>query len=242
MNLLFKTEQAKREYLSTRIKRFYPTFQNGGQIFRDLITQNKNTNAVILDAGCGDGGVLTQYKNQFQKLIGVDNNLDLLTNNSHLDEKIHADLSSIPLPDTCIDLVISDFVLEHIQNPESVFQEIYRILKPSGVFLFRTTNVYNPVMWLSKLLPLFLHKTLREKILKKQEETHETFYRANTWSTLVHHGKKSGFSSTQLFRAGNPEYLSFSPITVVPALLFERCFDLPKCAWLKMYLIGHYKK
>lgn len=242
MNLLFKTEVDKRAYLERYLKRLYPTFQNGGRLYREQISQHANTHTIVLDAGCGNGGILSSYKHLFHKIIGVDTNQHLLNQHGFLDEKILADLSAIPCKDNSIDLVTCDFVLEHIQNPIAVFQEIFRVLKPGGVFLFRTTNVFNPVMMLSKFLPLFLHKILRDTLLKKEEGTHKTYYRANTYKKLLRFGRQTGFKSTQLHRAGNPEYLAFSPFTVVPAILLERCFDLPGLHWLKMYLIGVYKK
>ncbi len=242
MNFLYKTEQAKRDHLKKLLVRWYPDFQNGGQIYRDQISEQANLEAVVLDAGCGDGGILTQYKHLFHKLVGLDNDQNLLDKNKYIDEKICANLSRIPLSDESIDLISSDFVLEHVQNPDLVFQEIARVLKPGGTFLFRTTNVYNPIMLLSKFLPLFTHKILREKILKKEEGTHETFYRANQWKKLVDLGKKSGFTSIQLLRAGNPEYLAFSPLTSHFAILLEKGLNVPGFRWLKMYLIGIYKK
>ena len=242
MNLIFKTEAEKRSHLEKSLKRFFPTFQNGGKIFRDLIQGFANPEAIVLDAGCGDGGVLMQYKSMFRSIIGVDDDQNLLDKNFSLDQKFCADLSHIPLPDQSVDLVSCDFVLEHLQNPQVVFSEIHRVLKPNGVFLFRTTNVYNPIMLLSKYLPFFLHKLLREQVLKKEEETHETCYRANTWNTLRRLGTESKFSSMQLYRAGNPEYLGFSTLTIVPAILLEKCFDVPRLHWMKMYLIGVYKK
>ncbi|OGL97621.1 hypothetical protein A2318_04195 [Candidatus Uhrbacteria bacterium RIFOXYB2_FULL_45_11] len=242
MHFLFKTEVDKRVYLEKSLKRLYPTFQNGGRLYRDLISQHAKKHAIVLDAGCGNGGVLSSYTHLFSKTIGIDTNQHLLNEHDFLDEKILSDLSKIPLSDNSIDLVTCDFVLEHIQHPEEVFHEILRVLKPEGVFLFRTTNVFNPVMMFSKFLPLSVHKILRDVLLKKEEETHETYYRANSWMNLLSLGKQSGFKSIQLHRAGNPEYLAFSPLTVIPAILLEKCFNLSGFHWLKMYLIGVYKK
>jgi SAM-dependent methyltransferase len=47
-------------------------------------------------------------------------------------------LEKIPKPSSYYDLIVSTEVLEHVENPENVIKEFYRILKPTGK-LFLTT-------------------------------------------------------------------------------------------------------
>ena len=57
-------------------------------------------------------------------------NLDLFPN---CNVDILSDIHSIPLKDDSIDGVIITGVFEHIEKPETVAKEIYRILKPNGL-------------------------------------------------------------------------------------------------------------
>jgi SAM-dependent methyltransferase len=41
----------------------------------------------------------------------------------------------IPFPDNCFDLVVSNQVMEHVQDLSLTFMEINRVLKPNGRFL-----------------------------------------------------------------------------------------------------------
>lgn len=41
----------------------------------------------------------------------------------------------IPLSDGCVDVAVANSVLHLISNPEKVIREIYRVLKPGGVFM-----------------------------------------------------------------------------------------------------------
>jgi ubiquinone/menaquinone biosynthesis C-methylase UbiE len=68
--------------------------------------------------------------------------------NPYLDEGKVAVGEDIPYPDTNFDIVFADNVLEHLQNPSLVFQEVARILKPGGLFLVKTPNKlhYMPLM------------------------------------------------------------------------------------------------
>lgn len=46
------------------------------------------------------------------------------------------DLQSLTFKDDSFDIVITLDVFEHIQDPESAFREIYRVLKPEGLHIF----------------------------------------------------------------------------------------------------------
>ncbi len=47
-----------------------------------------------------------------------------------------ADAENIPLEDNTMDVVIANFVVHHFAEPNKVFKEIHRILKPNGRFAF----------------------------------------------------------------------------------------------------------
>lgn len=57
-------------------------------------------------------------------------NIDAKTN-----PDIVADASSIPLSDESVDVVICTEVFEHLSVPKQCIEEIYRVLKPGGVFI-----------------------------------------------------------------------------------------------------------
>lgn len=69
----------------------------------------------------------------------------------------------LPFPDNSFDLIVSMYVLEHVQDPEAVIRECYRVCRPGGVLWFVCENYlsfreahYN-VFWLP-LLPKPLGK------------------------------------------------------------------------------------
>lgn len=71
---------------------------------------------ISIDAGCG-----THKKGD----IGLD-----IVRTDAVD--IICDLEQIPLKDDCVDCIITEHVIEHINNPYNTIREFYRILKGGG--------------------------------------------------------------------------------------------------------------
>ncbi len=99
--------------------------------------------AFVLDVGCGPGRVMTYLAYRQIRAVGVDRSLvsvRLLRQRCQL-PGIVADNLALPLADGCVDLVISDGVLHHIESPEQAFSELCRVLRSGGVLFLA---VYRP--------------------------------------------------------------------------------------------------
>lgn len=71
---------------------------------------------VLLDAGCGRTvPVLRKYLGRAARLVGID--LVDFTDVPPGIEAYKADLAKLPLPNGCVDLVISRSVFEHLTHP-----------------------------------------------------------------------------------------------------------------------------
>src|SRR5436190_21919327 len=86
----------------------------------------------VLDFGSGAGGLVEAYSAAGMDSYGCDIEIDRESDRQRI---IEADPYRIPYPDDWFDLVVSNQVFEHVQNPEEAFAEITRVLKPGGLSL-----------------------------------------------------------------------------------------------------------
>ncbi|MFH1611792.1 MAG: class I SAM-dependent methyltransferase [bacterium] len=242
MNILFKDNSEQKMFVSDELKNVYPKFKKAGCYYIEYLKEYVNCQTIVLDAGCGGGGVVEIVKPIAKEIVGIDNNHSALYENKIVNRKILADLENIPLSDNSIDVITCDFVVEHLRKPELVFNEFNRVLKKGGVLIFLTPNVLNPIMMLSKITPLRLHNFLIKNILKKQKQAHNAFYRANTYTKLLSLAHSNNFEIKELIRVGNPEYIAFCKILARPAIHIEQIIDNKFLDWLKMYLVGNFIK
>jgi len=239
--IFYQNKEERINHLRKTLNKHYPDFKSAGYYFRNYLKNNLNRTKIVLDAGCGEKGLISEFKPYIKKIIGVDINKKSLENNLIVDQKILSDLSSIPIKDQSIDVITAEFILEHLKDPNKVFQEFSRILKPNGSLIFVTPNILNPIMIISKILPLGFHKVFRKKLLKKEGDSHYTYYSANTYRKLKKIGIKNNFE-IEIKRSGSPEYIGFCKPLMLPAVVIEKVISNKPLHPLKIYLVGHFSK
>lgn len=108
----------------------------------DRLASVMDAEGLGLDLGCGDGiltDILFSRVGKTPRLVGID--LDPLETEAAAAypfyERIHTcPADAIPEADGTFDYVVSNSVLEHIPDLESVIREVSRVLKPGGRFYF----------------------------------------------------------------------------------------------------------
>ncbi len=198
---------------------------------------------ILLDAGCGKKGIMGLYKSKCRLSVGIDLSLSAIKENRCLDVFAVSELTSIPFQAEIFDIIISAWTVEHLENPMLVFQEFYRILKPKGHLILITNSVYNPVMFLSAVLP----QGLRDKIKRKwyppviDEDTFPTYYRCNSLNKMDKVLQKAGFAKVMKSYAGDTSLFLFSKL--FPLFLFyERITDFLPFRRFKFHIFCHYVK
>jgi SAM-dependent methyltransferase len=207
-------------------ERFYPPqFRGMYDRFSDVIHEYVRASDVMLDAGCGSGRVFQYAFDEHQRprlIAGVD-----VTNeprgNRNIDAAACANLEALPFRDAVFDIAISSHVAEHLTQPDRVFCELTRVLKPGGVLLILTPNRWHYVTVSSALLPHRLHLKYNQWRGVDAHDIFPTRYRANTARRLRSLFERSGLCVERLEQfETEPEYLAFSTPTYALGVAYER--------------------
>lgn len=113
---------------------------------KDLETHRQDTTAaafgIVLEIGFGSGLNLTHYKN-IEKLYALEPSIELynlgadhITKVPFPVEHLAVSAEQIPLADNSINCTVSTWTLCSIPHPETALKEIFRVLKPGGIFAF----------------------------------------------------------------------------------------------------------
>jgi SAM-dependent methyltransferase len=226
-------------------ERFYePQFRGMYDRFSDVIHEYVRAGDVMLDAGCGSGRVFQYAFDEHQRprqIVGVD-----VTNepkgNCNIDAAARADLAALPFQGATFDIAISSHVAEHLTQPERVFGELSRVLKPGGRLLILTPNRWHYVTVSSALMPHWFHLKYNQWRGVDAHDIFPTVYKANTARRLRSLYDAAGLDIEQLLQfETEPEYLSFSLPTYAMGVGWERTvnrFDMLKGLRVNLLAVG----
>lgn len=210
---------------AARLK-LYPEQRAGGFTRRDgTIAFYSRVNAllapghVLLDygAGRGRGGEdkceyrrnLLRLRDKVGKVIGVDVDEAVLTNPNLDEAKVISPVGPIDLPSGSFDIIIADWVLEHIDRPEQFCEEVDRLLRPGGWFCARTPNKWGITGLGARLTPNRMH-TKMLKVLTDGRQALDVFptrYRLNTLSALRGYFPPEGWYDASYVENAEPPYV-----------------------------------
>lgn len=136
----------------------------------------------------------------------------------------------MPFDDESFDLILSEYVIEHVKDPMLAFQEMARVLKLGGHLLLLTPNLYSYKSIVAYLTPPKFHMWMgRIRYGERQEEDmYPTVYRCNTAGRLTRATIESGLLIKSLeFVTNGPTWFEKIPI------LFEmfHLFHLAIARW-----------
>jgi SAM-dependent methyltransferase len=207
-------------------ERFYPpAFRGMYDRFSDVIHGYVRAGDVMLDAGCGSGRVFQYHFGAAQRprrIVGVDVTTEP-RGNGNIDAAARADLAALPFRDATFDIAVSSHVAEHLTQPERVFGELARVLKPGGRLLILTPNRWHYVTVSSALLPYRAHVRFNEWRGVDAHDNIPNVYRANTAGRLRSLYGRAGIEVERIEQfETEPEYLAFSLPTYALGVAYER--------------------
>ena len=184
------------------LSRLYPEVSAGGYTRHDgfiefytRINALLGDDSVVLDFGAGRGlwahepipafsQHLRAIETRVKRVEGVDVDPVVLTNPTLAAAHVIAPGDKQPYDDENFDLVLADYVLEHVSEEDAptVAGEVLRVLKPGGWFAARTPNKWGMIGVGARAVPNNLHtkvlRTLQPE--RKEEDVFPVRYAMNT--------------------------------------------------------------
>lgn len=118
--------------------------------------------AVVLDVGSAGGGFLVGCSRLGYRCEGIEPWEEARRNTSRLAKVLGIQLScvngraeSIPFDNDTFDVVHASYVMEHVSDVKKSFGEVYRVLRPGGVFWFSAASAMCPLQYEIRGFPLF---------------------------------------------------------------------------------------
>lgn len=169
----------------------------------------------LLDIGCGNGSYLVdENRKKISWAVGIDSDKQAVGKNICLDEILIGDFGVMPFASGSFDVVTGLWVLEHVRNPEKVFNEIHRVLKVGGKFFFATPNYsFLPLRLIRFIKFLKFNYIINERLFgRERKDVFETYYKASS-VVAIKKLSKNKFNIIELRTNFDPSYTSFSRIT-----------------------------
>lgn len=206
-------------------QRFYGDREHPYGTFERLIRQSVTPQMVLLDAGCGRRAeTLRRLAPYVKTAIGIDlvDFADEVRGSAvHVSK---ADLCGIALRDRSVDVVVSRSVMEHLKDPDAAYAEVNRVLKPGGLFVFLTPQLWDYGSVFAKLIPNRFHPCLvRMTEGRDEQDTFPVHYKSNTAGAVRRLASKHGFQVEAVAHLNQyPCYLMFNPVLFLLGTAYER--------------------
>jgi SAM-dependent methyltransferase len=232
--------------LRVRLYRFYwwveqrivPGHASSHYAYYRELKQHLPDAPVWLDLGCGrrlftDWMAAEQIEmiRRSKQLVGIDLDRPSLLRHESLRDRVEGDLERLPFRDGSFDLVTANMVVEHWRHAHKILEEIRRVLKPGGLFIFHTPNFLNPIVFGASLVP----QAVKNHLVwffeeRKEQDVFPTFYRMNTPGAVRRACAWAGLSVVSLtLTYTSPLTPMLGPVVILELLWIRLCrLDLLK--------------
>jgi SAM-dependent methyltransferase len=201
---------------------------------------------LVAEVGCGrgamadmsvPGGPWQDFRGPGRTVVGIDVE-DTGGENPVIDEfrMIEPD-GRWPFDDGTVDLAVSDFVLEHVTEPEAFVSELARVLRPGGMFIGRTVNRRSVLSAAARVVPNERHARAIETLQpgRHERDVFHTAYKMNTRKDLERLFD-ADFDWAIARRTGLEQYFKPWPRTRRSVAVVER--HLPMSMWMALVVFA----
>lgn len=227
------------EHYRQRYAALQPGWTPATYRYQTWVAERLTAEARVLDLGCGRGGIAERLHTT-GRWVGTDPDINSLR--GHRVPGFSRCLSfsrRLPFASVAFDVVVSSWVLEHLPEPEPIFAEIARVLRPGGRFFFLTPNARHPIPRLSRWVAGMTQ--LQKRIVSRaygraSGDTFPVHYQANTPERIDRLAVEVGMRLVRVALVEDPAYLAWNDLSLRFAAGLT--FALPP-SW-NVHLVGEY--
>lgn len=201
-----------------------PGLQYSQSIYEAVLTDLCSNADTWLDLGCGHH-LLPPWRLEQEKvlvskaalIVGIDYNYASLTKHKTITTTLRGDISKLPFPDNTFDVITSNMVVEHLDNPEEQVAEISRVLTKGGTLIVHTPNTFGYATVLARMVP----QSIRNKLVyilegREAEDVFPGYYKINSPSKLRKIAQASGLKVARIkMICSSAVFVMLPPIVVV---------------------------
>ena len=154
------------------------------------------SDSVVLDLGAGRGGwyiddqcatrkEIRLLRGTVRHVIAADLDAAVLQNECS-DSQVLIENDDLGLEDESVDLIIADYVLEHVEDVKEFYRQVNSVLNKGGWFCARTPHKYSYPGLAASIIGNRFHQSLLKYIQpgRKAEDVFPTYFRMNTVSEI----------------------------------------------------------
>ncbi|HEX4600960.1 MAG TPA: class I SAM-dependent methyltransferase [Gemmatimonadales bacterium] len=234
-----------------RVEQFVvPGLQYSQDSYADALDGQVAAHTAWLELGCGHQ-ILPAWRAARERalvararcVVGVDRVSTALQRHQTIARLAAADIAELPFRGEQFDLVTANMVVEHLQEPERLFGEVWRVMKPGGRFLFHTPNTLGYSTVLARLVPEWMKQPAIRVIEGRwSHDVFPTHYQANSRKAIARIAGTVGFevATIQLVDSA-AEFIRFLPFAVLE-LLWIRLLRTTRLDGLRTNIIAVLRK
>lgn len=180
-------------------RRFEFHYFTPADLYEACVSRYVTSGCRWLDVGGGhdifpeNPGLARDLVSRCSKVVAVDPS-DNVLRNTFVHETVQKTLEEYA-PGTQFDLATMRMVVEHVTDPEAFVGALSRFVRPGGLAVVFTVDLWAPITVLSRVIPFSLHHPIKRLFWSGEaEDTFPVQYRMNTRATLRRLFTSAGFS------------------------------------------------